>query len=176
MRKQTAWRVFLFAGTALIATNLGGCLHNGEIVQLHCGTYGTMETMIGGERHCVIAPLSCGDGTQEQATVGERECTPVAGADLLHCGTGTYELEQATVGERECVAGASPCAADQVAYVDANGGIACRPNVVCGDGTYEQATVGERECVPTGSVSGCGSGTQEQATVGERECVVPPGN
>ena len=174
MNKKAVWQTIRFAVLALAAISVTGCNHHVRPDPLSCG-YGTIETLIGGERNCVVAPLSCGDGTQEQATGGERECQPEVGADVLTCGAGTSELEQASGGERECVSGASECASDQVAYVTEDGDIACRPNIVCGDGSYEQATGGERECVPTGSVSGCGADTQmEQASGGERECVEVP--
>jgi hypothetical protein len=179
MKNQTIRRVFLFSGTALMAMSLTGCKH---IDPLMCG-YGTIETLIGGERHCVVAPVSCGAGTQEaeQATGVERECEKKPDADFLKCGDNTYELEQATGVERErqCMPGTSPCPAGKIAYADANGVAQCRDNYVCGEGTYEQATGGERECVPEGSVSGCGPGTEEkeQATGVERECeTLPPGS
>lgn len=174
MKKQTIRRIFLFAATVLMATSLAGCKHIDPLV---CG-YGTIEKLIGGERHCIVAPVSCGKGTQEaeQATGGERECEKEPDPDILQCGPGTFELEQATGGERECrpddKAPVPKCEDDEIAYVDEDGVIRCRANFVCGDGTYEQATGGERECVPDGSVSGCGVGTEEeQATGGERECV-----
>jgi len=170
MNRKEIWQEIRFGVLALAAISITGCNHvRPDPMPLSCG-YGTIETLVGGERHCVVAPLSCGDGTQEQATGVERECLPEAGADVLTCGDNTFELEQATGGERECVVGTSECGLDQVAYVTEDGGVACRPNIVCGDGTYEQATGGERECVPTGSVSDCGAGTQEQATGVEREC------
>ena len=176
MNRKAVWQTLRFAGLALAAISVTGCNHvrpGPVLVPLNCG-YGTVETLIGGERYCVVAPLSCGNGTQEQATGGERECLPEAGADVLTCNDDTFALEQATGGERECVLADPGCAADHVAYVTENGVIACRPNIVCGTGTYEQATGGERECVPTGSVSDCGAGTQqEQATGGERECALP---
>lgn len=174
MKKQTMRRVLLFAVSTLTALSVTGCKH---IDPLMCG-YGTIEKLVGGERHCVVATVSCGGGTQEaeQATGGERECEPKPDADLLHCGPDTFEVEQATGGERECRPDSEKphpkCDDGQIAYVDEDGAIRCRANFVCGDGTYEQATGGERECVPDGSVSGCGKGTEEeQAVGGERECV-----
>lgn len=169
---HTIWQTLRFTCLAFVAIAIAGCLHNPPIKLVTCG-YGTIETLVGGERFCVVAPLSCGDGTQEQASGGERECLPEPDPDILTCGEGTYELEQAAGGERECIdppATAPTCDADEVAYVKEDGNIGCRPNIVCGDGTYEQASGGERECVPDGSVSQCGSGTQEQASGGEREC------
>jgi len=168
MSRKAMWQTMQLAVLVLAAVSIAGCNHV-RPDPLHCG-YGTVEALVGGERHCVVAPLSCGDGTQEQATGVERECAPETGADVLTCGDDTFQLEQASGGERECVSEDPACPADHVAYVNENGAIACRPNVVCADGTYEQATGGERECVPTGSVSNCGAGTQEQATGGEREC------
>ena len=51
-----------------------------------------------GTKSCKSGTLACGDGTQEQAIGGQRECV-VVGSDLA-CGTGTQE--QAVGGQREC--------------------------------------------------------------------------
>ena len=101
MIRKEAWQILRFAGLALLAMSLAGCWHV-KPDSLKCG-YGTIETLIGGERYCVVAPLSCGDGTFEfeQATGSERECRPEENPDVLTCAVGTFELEQATGGERE---------------------------------------------------------------------------
>lgn len=171
MNKKLFWGMTKLATLALWTISLAGCWHI-KPDPLKCG-YGTVEKQVGVERHCIVAPLACGKGTQQHST---GQCKPDGNPEVLKCEPGAFQLEQATGGERECVfdeARPDPgCSPDQVAYyVKKDDKYACRTVVTCPDGTYEQATGGERECVPDNSVSRCGSGTQaEQATGGEREC------
>lgn len=172
MNKKLFWGVTRFATLALWAISLAGCWHI-KPDPLKCG-YGTVEKQVGVERHCIVAPLACGKGTELQST---GQCKPIDDPEVLKCGAGAFQLEQATGGERECVYDenySGICSPGQVVYLTKNKEYACRTVIECPDGTYEQATGGERECVPDNSVSRCGSGTQpEQATGGERECRRP---
>lgn len=137
---------------------------------LICGQ-GTMETMIGADRTCVVTPLTCGGGAHEQMVGGERECAPVEPGNVLECGVDTHEQEQAIGGERECVPGDTTCAPGQIEINNADGTLSCENGPVsCGEGTHEQAIGGERECVLDDANLGCGEGTHEQTIGGEREC------
>lgn len=134
-----------------------------------------MEQTVGGQRTCVVTPITCGTGTHEQPVGGQRECVPVDSGDILECGTGTYEQEQPVGGQRECVPGVSSCPAGQIEVLKGDGTTECKFGTLsCGDGTQEQPVGGQRECAVVGSDLSCGEGTQEQPVGGQRECKPAP--
>jgi len=129
--------------------------------QLMCGD-GTIETMTGEARTCVVAPVGCGDGTMEQTFGGQRECVPIDPGDILECGADTHQQEQTFGGQRECVPEETTCGPGEIEYLDQNSDVMCRPvDTVCGDGTFEQTFGGQRECVPDDTGLSCGDGTHE---------------
>jgi len=142
--------------------------------KLMCGD-GTIETISGEERTCIVASVSCGDGAMEQTMGGQRECVPVADpGDILECGDGTHQQEQTIGGQRECVLGDTSCTDGEIEYLDKDGNVLCHPiDAVCGEGTFEQTIGGQRECVPDDTGLSCGEGTMEQTMGGQRECGVP---
>lgn len=164
-------RYLRLAGLLLVSALLGGCPCP-DCDVLVCGE-GTLETMIGLDRTCVITPVSCGTGAHEQATGGQRECVPNNPGDVLECGTSTHE--QATGGQRECVPGGTSCAAGEIEVLNPDNSLSCESvHLDCADGTHEQTTGGQRECVLNDVNLACGNGTKEQTTGGQRECVPDP--
>ena len=128
---------------------------------LMCGD-GTIETVSGETRTCVVAPVACGEGTMEQMMGGQRECVPEDPDGILECGADTYQQEQTFGGQRECTPGMSSCPAGEIEYLDKDSNKMCRPiDTVCGEGTFEQTFGGQRECVPDDTGLSCGSGTSE---------------